>query len=135
MGRGGVAPPLKNPCYGSEDVFFCTFYNNTSYLHSINPHIYSDDSDSDKELPSINIRGSALKVVVTDVAEENSARETENDWVSTEMKPVTDYYIGYVTYMYISMLWKIKLTRVWYIYYVHTHNIISFVVLGRSFIS
>ena len=80
--------------------------------------------------------------MVTDVAEENPARETnsdpiiiENDWVSTEMKPVTDYYIGYVTYMYISMLWKIKLTRVWYIYYVHTHNIISFVVLGRSFIS
>ena len=43
--------------------------------------------------------------MVTDVAEENSAGETnsdpiviENDWVSTEIKPVTDYYIGYVTY-------------------------------------
>ena len=49
--------------------------------------------------------------MVTDVAEENSAGETnsdpiiiDNDWESTEIKPVTDYYIGYLTYMYISML-------------------------------
>ena len=77
--------------------------------------------------------------MVTDVAEENSAGETnsdpiiiENDWVSSEMKPVTDYYIGNV---YIYAIEDQAYTCVWYIYYVHTHNIISFVVLGRSFIS
>ena len=57
----------------------------------------------------LHLKEGLRSCVSHNMAEENSAGETnsdpiiiENDWVSTEIKPVTDYYIGYVTYMQCS---------------------------------